>query len=225
MPNLLLFVAPNTCARVPTIALEEAGAPFATQLVRTAIGEQDGPAFRKLNPKGKVPTLLVDGAPLTENVAILSWLAATFPDARLMPEGGGPLEAARRTADLAFFAGTVHPLVTRIAMPVKLIEDAALSFEIVRPKGMAEMAKVLSVVEARLADGPWWYGADWSVVDGYLYWAWTRITGVGFPEAGFPNIRRHRAAMDARPAVQRAMAREAADVAVLEREGNYRAPR
>ncbi|MEN0002127.1 MAG: glutathione S-transferase N-terminal domain-containing protein, partial [Pseudomonadota bacterium] len=76
MRDLMLFVAPNTCARVPTIALEEIGVPFETQLVRTAANEQNSPEFLKLNPKGKVPTLLIDGEPLTENVAILTWLNA-----------------------------------------------------------------------------------------------------------------------------------------------------
>ena len=39
MPELKLFVAPNTCARVPTIAMEEIGVPFETELVRTMAGE------------------------------------------------------------------------------------------------------------------------------------------------------------------------------------------
>ena len=61
MPDLKLFVAPNTCARVATIALEEIGVPFDTSLVRTAANQQQSPEFLKLNPKGKVPTLLIDG--------------------------------------------------------------------------------------------------------------------------------------------------------------------
>ena len=65
MSDLKLFVAPNTCARVPTIALEEAGATFETELIRTAAGQQQTPEFLAINPKGKVPTLLIDGAPLT----------------------------------------------------------------------------------------------------------------------------------------------------------------
>lgn len=79
MHSLKLFVAPRTCARVPTIALEEIGVPFETELVRMAAKQQKTPSFLALNPKGKVPLLLVDGVPLTENVAILSWLNQTYP--------------------------------------------------------------------------------------------------------------------------------------------------
>lgn len=225
MPNLKLFVAPNTCARVPTIALEEAGASFDTELVRMAANQQRSPEFLKLNPKGKVPTLLIDGDPLTENVAILRWLAAQFPDANLLPKTTSDLEILKQTADLAFFSATVHPIVTRIAMPMKFIPDAAQSFEIVRPMGTEDMKKTMAMINDRLADGPWWYGAEWSVLDGYLYWVWGRISGVGFPGDAFPNIQRHHDLSNDRPAVQRAMAREAENIEILKSENLYMAPR
>ncbi len=225
MPEFLLFVAPNTCARVPTIALEEIGVPFETELVRTAANQQNSPEFLKLNPKGKVPTLLVDGVPLTENVAILSWLNARYPEANLLPDTTNAFENAQQIADLSFFSATVHPIVTRVAMPLKFIEDKALSFEIVRPVGIEAMNKIMNMIEARLADGPWWYGDTWSAVDGYLYWVWGRITGVGYPTGNYPNIRRHFDLNNERPAVQRAMAREAKNVEVLKSEGLYMAPR
>ncbi len=225
MPELKLFVAPNTCARVATIALEEIGVPFDTSLIRTAANQQNTPEFLKINPKGKVPTLLIDGAPLTENVAILSWLASTFPDAHLMPKASNAIEASRQTADLAFFAGTVHPTVTRIAMPMKLIPDAAQSFETVRPKGVEDMNKIMKMIDTRLQDGPWWYGDTWSIVDGYLYWVWGRITGVGFDGSAFENVQRHCALNNERPAVQRAMAREDANIEILKSENLYVAPR
>jgi len=225
MPNLKLFVAPNTCARVATIALEEIGVPFETSLVRTAANQQNSPEFLKINPKGKVPTLLIDEEPLTENVAILSWLAQTFPDAKLLPETDDPLAALKQTADLAFFAGTVHPVVTRIAMPMKMIADAEQSFEIVRPAGVKDMNKIMTMIDTRLADGPWWYGAEWSIVDGYLYWVWARITGVGFDGSAFKNILRHFALNNERPAVQRAMAREDVNIEILKSENLFMAPR
>ena len=225
MPDIELFVAPNTCARVATIALEEIGVPFETSLVRTAANQQNSPEFLKLNPKGKVPTLLIDGAPLTENVAILTWLADSFPDANLMPATDNAIEKLKQTADLAFFAGTVHPIVTRIAMPMKIIADAAQSFDIVRPAGIKDMKKVMSMIDARLADGPWWYGDNWSIIDGYLYWVWSRITGVGFDGSVFANIQRHFALNNERPAVQRAMAREDVNIEILKSENLYMAPR
>jgi glutathione S-transferase len=85
MSDITLYFAPNTCARVPMTALEEIGIPFKTELVAFMRGDHRSPGYLALNPKGKVPALTVDGRVLTENVAILVWLATTFPDATLLP--------------------------------------------------------------------------------------------------------------------------------------------
>lgn len=225
MPDFKLFVAPNTCARVPTIALEEIGVPFETELVRTAKNQQNSKEYLKINPKGKVPALLIDGVPLTENVAILTWLNGQFPKANLLPKTTDALATVRQIGDISFFSATVHPIVTRIAMPIKFIADKDLSFDLVRPVAEKAMQPVMDLINDRLADGPWWYGDTWSVLDGYLYWAWSRITGVGFDDTNFPNIRRHKELCEERPAIQRAMAREAVHVEVLKSEGCYVAPR
>ena len=57
----VLFTAPNTCARVPTIALEEIGLPFQTRLIRFMRNEHTSESFRAINPKGRVPALLCNG--------------------------------------------------------------------------------------------------------------------------------------------------------------------
>ena len=225
MPNLKLFVSPGSCARVPTIALEEIGVAFDTELVRTAANQQKSPEYLKINPKGKVPVLVVDGVPLTENVAILSWLNRTFPKAGLLPVPKDDFEACEQIADLAFFSGTVHPHVTRVAMPIKFIADAELSFDIVRAKGTADLNPVMAMINDRLADQPWWYGDTWSIVDAYLFWTWWRVGVTGFPQDAFPHLIDHAARSLERPAVARAMAREAENIEILKAEGNYRAPK
>ena len=84
--EITLYTFPVTCAKVPLILLEEIGAPFETRLVRLAKGEHKSPDFKRLNPKGKVPAIVVDGEALTENVAIATYLNALFPDAMLLPK-------------------------------------------------------------------------------------------------------------------------------------------
>lgn len=225
MPDLKLFVAPGSCARVPTIALEEIGVAFDTELVRTAAGQQKTPEYLAINPKGKVPVLVIDGVPLSENVAILSWLNRTFPDAGLLPATTDTFEAAQQISDLAFFSGTVHPHVTRVAMPMKFIADAELSFDIVRAQGIADINPVMAMINERLSDRAWWYGETWSIVDAYLFWTWWRIGVIGYPQEAFPHLIDHAARIQQRPSVARAMAREAANIEILKAEGNYRAPK
>jgi glutathione S-transferase len=224
MPKLKLFVAPNSCARVPTIALEEIGVSFETQLVRTLAGEQNTPEFLAVNPKGKVPTLMIDDYPLTENVAILTWLNDTYPEANLMPKPIDSFERILQIADLSYFSATVHPNVTRISMPMKLMEDKELALKNVRPYAIKDMHKITRMIEARLEKGPWWYGNTWSAVDGYLYWVCSRIVSGGFPLNEYANLTRHFDASNERPAVQRAMAREAVNIEILKSEGLIKTP-
>ena len=218
MAEFTLYAAPGTCARVPLIALNEAGADFDVALVRFMKGAHRAPDYLALNPKGKVPLLLAGGAPITENVAIARYLAARFPEAGLLPVSDDPLADAAITADLAFCAATLHPIVTRIRMPGFMVDgdDAQAS---VRARAIEAMRPMAKVVADRLGDAPWWYGERWSVLDAYIYWVWFRITGAGFPAEDYPVWAAHAARMEKRPAVQRALAQEAEMTAQLEAEG------
>jgi len=86
--NLVLYYAPISCALVPYIALTEARAEFSVEVVDFRRGGHVTPEFLRINPKHQVPVLVIDGNPLTENVAIQLWIARNFPAARLLPSGG-----------------------------------------------------------------------------------------------------------------------------------------
>lgn len=214
MPSFKLFVAPGTCARVPTIALEEIGVPFETELVRVNDQQQKSPRYLAMNPKGKVPLLLVDGVPITENVAILSWLHDAYPEALLLPETGDSFNRHLQIADLAYVSATLHPIVARIRVPHKVAdtEDAIKQVRRVAEGLMTQNAKLL---EDRFSRGPWWYGDQWSIVDAYIFWAWSRVTDVGFDSTPYPGISDHSTRIQERPSVQRAMMREARNVEEL----------
>lgn len=207
MHRFKLFVAPGSCSRVPTIALEEIGVPFETQLIRFPLKEQKSPEFLAINPKGKVPALLVDGEALTENVAILTWLNLTFPSARLLPKVGSAFEAAKQTADLATVSGTIHPIVSRIAFPARFASGE------VKPDGIRQaaidaMQPLMKMLSDRLSNGQWWYGKQWSIVDAYIFWAWWRISVADYPVGEFPEMIGHAARIQERPSVRRAMSSE-----------------
>ena len=217
MTEIILYFAPGSCSRVPLIALFETGADFDTSLVRFMKGEHKSPAYKQLNPKGKVPLLVVDGEALSENVAILSHLNNQFPAARLLPPVASPIDAARQTADLCFCSATLHPLVTRIRMPGSFAGPEAA--RIVWGKACEAMREHFQMVEDRLADCDWWYGKDWSIIDAYLGWVFWRVEGADFPVADYPRFSDHAQRLAARPSVQQAMAIEAEANATLEAEG------
>ena len=83
---LTLYYSPGACSLAPHIALEEAGASYALQLVSIPKGEQQAPEYLNVNPRGKIPALRTDEGVLTENVAILTYIARTSLQERLLPE-------------------------------------------------------------------------------------------------------------------------------------------
>lgn len=215
MSDITLYMAPGTCARVTAIALEELQLPFTTQVVRFLTKEHKSPAYTALNPLGKVPALVHKGEVLTENLAILFFLNETYGG--LLPKAETPLDHARQLADLGFCASTLHPLVTRIRMPFAFAGPEQAS--VVKTAACGAMDEFFHYIDRRLAASPWWYGEDWSAMDGYLFWVFFRVEGAGYDVSRFAHYRAHARAMEARPAVQRALAREQATHAVLEQEG------
>jgi glutathione S-transferase len=216
--TMTLYFAPGTCARVPLIALEEAGIPFDTKVVAFMRGDHRAPDFLAQNPAGKVPVLIADGVTLSQNLAILTWLARRFPAARLLPASGDPAAEAALLSRLAWFSADLHPLVTRIRMP-QLICDQPAAIPRVREMACDSMAFQLRGLEQSLQQQPWVLGNEWSVLDGYLYWVWFRITGAGFDPSPFAAIAAHALRMEERPAVKRALQREALAQAELEKQG------
>src|SRR6266705_6053675 len=103
---LKLYYAPGTCALASHIALEEAGAPYTTERLDFKANQQNSPEYLKVNPKGRVPTLVTDRGTLTETPAMLAYIAQSFPQAKL-----APLDAfafAQAQSFNSYLCSTVH---------------------------------------------------------------------------------------------------------------------
>src|SRR5450631_4228488 len=113
--KLTLYYSPISCSLVPYIALTEAGADFEVRVVNFTQRAHLSEEFLRINPKHKVPVLLIDGEPLTENVAILQWIANQYPQAQLLPRGG--LAEFKALSLLAWCAAGIHPHLTPNVLP------------------------------------------------------------------------------------------------------------
>lgn len=205
MPTFELHWFPGTCSRVVLVALEELGVPYETRMVNMLAGEQLGPKYLALNPKGKVPTLVMDGRPMTENPAIHTYLARRYPDAGLLPAGDPELEIDALTT-MSWFAAGVHPLVSRHRFP-QLVCESPEGLASIRELTRAQLERCFSILEERLADRDWLLG-DWSIVDPYMLWLWFRATGSGMDGTPFPRCHEHAQRTEARPSVGRVLDRE-----------------
>src|SRR5258706_5032903 len=150
--KLTLVYAPFSCALVPYSLLTEAGVEFDVRPVNLRRGEQMSPEFLRLNPKHRVPVLLLDEEPLTETVAIELWIARTFPAARLLPADFA--REIQAISLLAWCASGIHPTLTPNALPNRYC-DLPGSEERVRRCAQKLLHENYQIAEQRLSGREW----------------------------------------------------------------------
>jgi glutathione S-transferase len=217
MPEIDLYYAPGACSLVSHIALEEAGLRFTPHALAFMAGEHKAPGYLAINPAGKVPTLVVNGRPLVETLAILSWIDQRVPEAMILPKPEDSFDEFQDLSLVYWFAATVHPVFTRFRVPPAIIDDPA-SFQRVAACAAPVLANCFEIAAARLDARAWLLG-DWSIADAYLFWLWTEALAGGFDGANFPTLITHAERVAARPATQRALAREAVAVGKFVQRG------
>ena len=185
---LTLYFCPGASSMAPHIALHEIGAPFESRPISLAKKENREPAFLAINPEGKVPTLVIDGRPMTEVAAILFYLAKRYPDTGLLPHGDIEAEA-QVISWMSFIAATIHPA---------------------RRQGLEHARTVYAIADQRLGKNEWAVG-QYSIADIHLFRLYWRFRGSLNPEPGeFPNLTAHHDRMMARAAVRKTIEVESA---------------
>lgn len=202
---LTLYFSPGACSMASHIALEETGAKYEPHPIQLSKGEQKTEAYLKINPRGRVPALRVDDQILTENLAILFYIAKRFPEAKLLP--ADPLQEARCLSNMAFFSSTVHTTFAHIMRPERYSKDEAAHGNI-KDTGRETFHGYLREIDSMLAGKTWMMGDQYTVCDPYalvFYWWGTRIE---LPTGELKNYTAHKNRMLQRPAVQRALEQE-----------------
>jgi glutathione S-transferase len=98
---------------------------------------------------------------------ILQYLDALNPDAQLLPFTNNRAADSKGLSDLVWCAGALHPIAHRIFRPGSYAPEAPANL---KATASAQLRSLLSRVEERLRDNPWWYGNQWSIVDVCLSW-------------------------------------------------------
>lgn len=202
--KLTLYYAPNTCATVPFITLTEAGAEFDVRDLNTRTGGNRTPEFLKLNPKHKVPVLVIDGEPLTENVAIQVWIHRQFPKAKLLPSD--PAQEIKAISLMAFCASGIHPHLTPNARPQNYC-DLPGSEESVKRVANKLLFEDFKVMDDLLA-GREWFLPHFTAVDAYFFWCFRRGLSFKLDLSGFRNCMAHFERMSGRASVKQVLAHE-----------------
>jgi len=202
--KLTLYYAPMTCALVPYVALTEAGAPFEVENLNTRTNAHRTPEFLALNPKHKVPVLIIDGEPLTENVAIQLWIARTFPHARLLPADPGA--EIKAISVMSWITSTIHPHLTHNQRPENHC-DMPGSEEAVRRVGRRLLFEDFAIADAMLSGRDWLF-EHFTTADTYFYWAFRRALSFKLDLSRFEHCTAHFDRVQQRPSVQKVLAHE-----------------
>ena len=199
---LKLYYSPGSCALASHIALEESGIPYTAERVDFKNSQQTSPAYLAINPKGRVPALVTDRGVLTENPAILTFVAQSAPQAKLLPED--PYVFAQAQSFNSYLCATVH---TNHAHKMRGYRWASeeTSFADMKRKVPETMAASFALIEREMLKGPWVMGEQFTICDPYLYTLSTWLEGDSVDINATSKIADHFKRMSDRPAVRKVM--------------------
>ncbi|MFC0634244.1 glutathione S-transferase family protein [Brevundimonas balnearis] len=198
---LKLYYSPGACALASHIALEEAGAAYDSQAIDLRKGELKTPEYLAINPAGVTPALQTDRGVVTQNAAILAYVAELYPQANLAPTD--PFERARFNAFNGFLASSLHPAIGRLLFSRPPLEGQA------RDDARDLVLSKLQLVEDTMLQGPFVFGEGFTGADGYLsvFSRWSRQAQLLDPER-FPKLNAHLDVIQSRDAVRRVLQAE-----------------
>lgn len=184
---LTFYFAPGASSMAPHIALHEVAVPFEARPLSFHRKENKDPAYLAMNVEGKVPTLLIDGRPLTEVAGIMFYLARCYPEAALLPTDIE--QEAQVVSWMSFIASTIHPA---------------------RRQGVERWKAVFTIAEQKLARREWVL-PRYSIADIHLFRLyWRFATSPHAAPAAFPGLTAHYERMMARLAVRKTIEIESA---------------
>ena len=204
-----LYTKPGACSTADHIALQWAGIPFELEIVTNE--SRKSPEFIALNPAGAVPVVVDDDAPggrfvLTQNAAIMGYIADSAPQAGLMGDGS-PRQRAEATRWLSFVNSDLHPSYSPLFAPGVFVRGAE-HYDAVRDLARKRVRKHYETVDARLSESGGWLAGFRSVADPYLFVTLLWADALGIDTADLANLAAFRTRMQADPGVQAALKAE-----------------
>ncbi|MBB3225700.1 glutathione S-transferase [Luteibacter sp. Sphag1AF] len=198
-PRVDFFYSPQTRAGGTLILLEELNANYDLHVLNMKEGEQRGEAYLAINPMGKVPAIVHDGALISEQVAVFLYLADLYPEAGLAPPIGDPLRGPYLRW-MVFYASCFEPAVVDKAQGHPPAPQAMCPY--------GDFNTMMNTLLAQLDKGPYLLGDRFTAADVLWGNALSWITKFGLVEAT-PRMQQYIEHVAAREGTKRAHAREA----------------
>ena len=196
---LTLYYSEKSCSYAPHILLYDTGADFVAKRIDFDTGEQNSEGYLSVNPKGRVPALMTPDGVLTENPAILLYIAQIYPEKQLAPKD--PFELAKAQSFNMYIASTVHVGHAHKLRGSRWADDKRAHASMVE-KVAQNMASYAKVIEEHFFVGPWVLGEQYSMCDPYLSLVtrWLVFDGVSLDNLA--KLKAHDSLMHTRSSVQ-----------------------
>jgi len=201
---LKFYFSKGSSALAAHILLEEVGADYEAIEVSIPNGDHLSSEFLQLNPKGRIPVLETPSGVISENPAILEFIATTCVDAKFLPVG--EFEKAQARSLCAYLCATAHVAYAHKHRGHRWADADASQRDMqdLVPRNLAACADHL---ETQLGCTPWSIGATYTFCDPYLFQFTRWLAAADVPIDGYPKLGAHRKAVLARPATQAILAR------------------
>lgn len=201
-----LYTKSGACSMADHIALEWTGAKYDVQIVDN--DQMKSPSYLKINPSGQVPVLDDDGWVLTQNAAILNYIADKFPAAHLGGDGS-PQSRAEVNRWLSWVNADVHPTFHALFGTTSYLEDDA-AIQKTKDRAKSKLREHFDTANTQLEGKDYLTGAR-SMADAYLFVVlqWAKKTGVDL--AGLDHLHAFDQTMSADPAVKAVLKAEGLD--------------
>lgn len=200
-----LYTTPGACSMADHIVLEWIGKPYTAQIVSRE--QRATPEFKKLNPAGAVPVFEDGDWVLTQNSAILNYLADKFPESKLGGDGT-PKSRAEVNRWLGMLNADVHPAFHPLFGAANYLGEEAA--EKVKEAARRKLRGYFVRLDAQLSGRDWLAGTR-SIADPYLFIVlrWARAMGVDL--SGFHNLEAFEKRMRTDKGVQKVLKDEGVD--------------
>jgi len=196
---LTLYYYEKSCSYAPHILLYETGADFLAKRINIDKSEQNSPNYLRINPKGRIPALKTQDGVLTENPAILLYIAQMYPEKQLAPKE--PYELAKAQELNMYIASTIHVGHAHKMRGSRWVDDQA-TLKDMSSKVAENMYSYAKVIEKNYFVGPWVLGEKFSMCDPYLALVSRWLINDGVSLDNFKKLKEHSEMMFTRFSVQ-----------------------
>ncbi|WP_313243355.1 glutathione S-transferase N-terminal domain-containing protein [Stenotrophomonas sp.] len=198
-----LYSKPGACSTADHIALQWTGQPYDVELLTKETLK--APAFLAINPAGSVPAVVDGDFVLTQNAAIMGYIADTHPQAGLAGDGSAR-QRAEATRWLSFVNADLHPAFSPLFGPGNYIGDES-QYDAIRAAAHKRLRGLFERANTQL-EGRQWLAGFRSFADPYFYITLRWAAGAKVDLTGLDNIAAFKQRMDADPGVQAALKAE-----------------